>query len=230
MQRGLGKAGQMVQSANARFVYHNVCFFMGLLLLAVSLFCGCGKEEVVFVAGEDGKEAVEDMGGSELLEQQEDAAMNDHDAEPEKEEAIRFLTVYVCGQVENPGVYELETESRIADAVECAGGMTESAAIDVINLAELLTDGQMIRIPSIEEAEAGVSTDINAKQDCSGSVSLNLATKEQLMTLPGIGEAKAEAILQYRREHGRFGSIEEIMNIPGIKEGVFARMKDRIRI
>lgn len=162
------------------------------------------------------------------------------------------LVVYVCGQVQNPGVYTLSSGSRIADAVELAGGMTEEAAGDVLNLAENLTDAQMIRIPSLEEVqELGAEVILHAVgggassvqipvqpgtekgvggADSQGKVSLNQATREQLLSLPGIGESKADAILLYRQENGGFQTVEEIMNISGIKEGVFLKIKDKIMI
>ena len=94
--------------------------------------------------------------------------------------------VYVCGAVENPGVYELPENSRVYEAVAMAGGMTEDAGMEAVNQAELVTDGQMLR--------------------------------------------KAEALFQYREAHGRFSSIEEIMNVDGIKEGVFNKIKDSIKV
>lgn len=161
-------------------------------------------------------------------------------------EAKARLAVYVCGQVNVPGVYELEEGSRIGDAIELAGGMAEEAAADALNLAQPLSDGLMIRIPSVEEMEKGGAGTVmvsggTGEAGTAGSggtlpgdggslVSINKATKEQLMTLPGIGESKAEAILSYRQEYGGFGSVEEIMNISGIKEGVYLKIKDKITI
>ncbi len=171
------------------------------------------------------------------------------------EEEKAPLAVYVCGQVNVPGVYELERGARIGDAVTLAGGMKEEAAADALNLARLLEDGQMIRVPSIEEMEeagekpvivsggkvkeetgtageeaAGKGKPGISGSDAGGLISLNQATKEQLMTLPGIGESKAEAILSYRQEQGGFENVEEIMRISGIKEGVYLKIKDKITI
>ena len=144
----------------------------------------------------------------------------DDDTEP------AFCYVYVCGAVCNPGVYELPEGSRVDDAVRLAGGLTEDAAVSC-NLAEKITDGQMIEIQTAEEAEQ-VRTAQEEQSD--GKVNLNTATAEQLMTLSGIGQSKAESILAYREEHGSFTSVEEIMNITGIKEGVFVKIKDSITV
>lgn len=144
------------------------------------------------------------------------------------------LYVDVCGQVQHPGVYELPPESRVYQAIEAAGGMTAGAAASGLNQAQKLEDGQQVYVPSGEElqqaaedqgqqAGAGMQTD-------DGKVSLNTGTKEELMTLTGIGEVRAEAILRYREDKGRFRSVEELMEIEGIKDGVFQKIKDQIKI
>ena len=145
--------------------------------------------------------------------------------EESKEDAV--VCVYVCGEVISPGVYELRAESRIGEAIEAAGGMTGEAASTWLNLAERITDGQKIEVPSKEQAEELLD---KSAQEENGLINLNTATAEQLMTLRGIGESKAEDILNYREQHGGFGSIEELMQIPGIKERVFEKIKDQITV
>lgn len=135
--------------------------------------------------------------------------------------------VYVCGEVKVPGVYELSEGSRIADAVEAAGGMTEQAAKTYLNLAERVKDGQKIEVLSVSEAEEQKRADA---QQRNGQINLNQASVQELMTLTGIGEAKAKDILLYREQHGSFSSIEELMEIPGIKSGVFQKIKDQITV
>ncbi|MCI8599271.1 MAG: competence protein ComEA [Lachnospiraceae bacterium] len=147
--------------------------------------------------------------------------------EAQEEEIPQVICVYVCGEVQNPGIYELPEEARIADALKAAGGMTEQAASTWLNLAEHMTDGQKILVPSTEEAEVLVETQTAQE---SGLVNLNTATMEQLMTLTGIGESKAKDILSYREAHGSFSKTEELMEIPGIKEGVFQKIKDQITV
>ena len=119
------------------------------------------------------------------------------------------------------------------DALLAAGGTTESASPVSLNLAARLTDGQMIYVPSAEEAEAagGGSAPAGILPDTGDDkVNLNTADKEELMTLSGIGESRAEAILSYREEHGGFRSIEEIKEIEGIKDGIFNRIKEQIKV
>lgn len=147
-----------------------------------------------------------------------------------KKEETALLYVQVSGAVNNPGVYKLPSGSRVFQALELAGGMTEEAEQKSINQAQVLEDGQMIWVPTVEEAtKQGVQqTDSLAEDD--GRVNLNTATKEELQTLPGIGEAKALSILAWREEHGGFAQIEDIMKIEGIKEGVFSKIKDSVKV
>lgn len=145
--------------------------------------------------------------------------------------------VYICGEVIKPGVYELSGDSRIYEAVDAAGGFTENAARECVNLASKVSDGMQITIYNREEAASlqadSASVGGNAgKSGTSGSglVNLNTATKEELMTLKGIGESKAEDIIRYREKSGGFKKIEDIMKISGIKEAGFQKIKDNITV
>ena len=147
------------------------------------------------------------------------------------------IYVYICGEVTNPGVYELAEDSRIYEAVDAAGGFTENAARECVNLASKVSDGMQIMIYNKEEAalllagsgSAGGNAGQNGTSG-SGLVNLNTATKEELMTLKGIGEAKAEDIIRYREKSGGFKKIEDIMKISGIKEAGFQKIKDNITV
>ena len=141
-----------------------------------------------------------------------------------KDTETKRIFVHICGEVNVPGVYELEAGSRVFEAIEAAGGMTEQASQDYINQAEELLDGQQICVLSKEEAvKVEKETVTNG-----GKVNINKASKEELMELSGIGETKADAIIRHRKEHGNFKSIEEIMEIEGIKEGVFRKIENQI--
>ena len=190
---------------------------LGSLMLLLLLTCTSCKKQAVLYDSEQPNEELQ--------------STNESKAEPGKEEealeAPARICVYVCGQVTNPGVYELAAEARIKEAVEAAGGMTPEAADTWLNLAEHMTDGQKIEVPSKEQAQ---ELQEQAQEQKSALVNLNTATPEQLMTLRGIGESKAEDILNYREQHGGFQSIEELMQIPGIKERVFEKIKDQITV
>lgn len=147
-------------------------------------------------------------------------------------ESTEQIVVHVCGCVVHPNVYELEMNSRLIDAVKAADGFTENAAMDYINQAQLLLDGQRIYIPSKEEIEKGFVIEdfvLMNQNSTNQRMNINRATKEELMTLPGIGEAKAERIIAYRNEH-KFQTIEDIQQIAGVKEAIFSNVKDLITV
>ncbi len=149
---------------------------------------------------------------------------------------VPLYYVHICGEVVSPGVYQLEEGSRVFQAVEAAGGLTEAAAEEYLNLAGPVTDGMKIVVLSEEEAEASGLTPEAGLQAVSGTaggdgkVNLNTAGKEELMTLNGIGESRAADIIRYREEEGPFRSIEDIKNISGIKDAAFEKIKDRISV
>ncbi len=161
----------------------------------------------------------------------------------ESEEVINDVSVDIKGLVVNPGVYNIKSDSRIIDAIELAGGLKEGANTEQINLRKKVTDEMVIVIYSNEEVESMKKNDsynnidnanyvdeykINNTSD--GKVSINTSTLEELMTLKGIGKSKAEAIIKYRNTIGLFNSIEEIMNVSGIGESIYKKIKDNIKL
>lgn len=145
------------------------------------------------------------------------------------------IYVHVCGCVKKPGLYRLHSGARTQEAVNAAGGFSKKANQTAWNLAEVLQDGMQIYIPSKDEAKEALNEEQSSKQDLSASqkedtVNINTASKEELMTLSGIGESKAAAIIASREEKGSFTSIEEIKNVAGIGEGIFNRIKDLITV
>ena len=151
--------------------------------------------------------------------------------------------VYVCGAVTRPGVYRLAADARIGDAIEAAGGMEPEAAAEYWNLAQPVTDGQKIAVPTIEQVqewkdagderadypseEAVEKEDVTDEQK-DGRININTASAEVLTQIPGVGNSRAESIVAYREEHGDFARIEDIMKVSGIKTGIFEGMKDYI--
>lgn len=153
-------------------------------------------------------------------EEEEDS---DSDTAEDTEMQQALICVDVCGAVENPGVYYLNPGARVYEAVQMAGGLALDADRDTVNQAEMLKDGAKIRIYSIEEAEK-----LQDSQAEPGLVNLNTADVAALCTLSGIGEARAKDIIAYREAHGDFQTVEEIMNVSGIKEATFYKIKDKI--
>lgn len=150
----------------------------------------------------------------------------------EKSQKQESTTIYihVCGAVKKPGVYKVMTDARICDAIEAAGGLTKKAADTDINQAELLTDGQQVYIPYKSNTKNSSALSKENTNTDSSKVNINTATSAELTTLPGIGDAKATSILQYREEHGNFASIEDIKNVAGIKDGVYTQIEAYITV
>lgn len=153
----------------------------------------------------------------------------------------RPIRVYVSGEVVAAAVYELPADSIVADAVEAAGDFTEEAAADLVNLAQPLADGMHIHIPAAAEVEVagerpivsgpagGSSASVGAGRD-GDLVNINTASMEELETLPGVGPATAQNIIDYREANGPFERIEEIMDVSGIGEAKFEQMEELITV
>jgi competence protein ComEA len=166
------------------------------------------------------------------------ATQEDSIVQVESQNSTAYIYVHLCGAVKSPNVYKVADSARLIDVIEEAGGLTKDAAGDYVNQAALVTDGQRIYIPTKKEVEDLTPIDYDesdsavsendAKQ--SDKVNINTADMEQLMTLTGIGEAKAKSIITYREDHNGFKSIEEIKNINGIKDSVFQKISDVITV
>ena len=143
--------------------------------------------------------------------------------------AEEYIDVFISGCVNKPDVYKLKKDSIIKDTVEMAGGFSEDACRDYVNLAKKIESGEHIIIPSQDEVKDLNPIQVEDALNSSSLVNINKASKEELMSLPGIGERKAEAIIKYRNSKS-FSNIEDIMNISGIKEAAFNKIKDKICI
>ena len=199
------------------------------------------------------KNSTEEISNQDLEVNNTQESNQTNETEKETEETI---VVHISGAVNIEGIVELEAGSRIANAIEKAGGVKENADMTDINLAYPLEDGMKIHIPTKEETEAnknnenmidesyvtsssgGVSSkeDTNSTQGSSKSttsnekVNINTATQEELDTLPGIGPSIASKIIDYREQNGKFNSIEEIKEVSGIGDAKYEKIKDSITI
>lgn len=197
-----------------------------------------------------------DKAGKDSSRAQAKSAESSSDIEakayPDAEMQQEMIYVDVCGAVANPGVFQLEAGSRVFQAIEAAGGYLPEAVPNCVNRAGVLTDGQQLYILTQQEMEQqGLSaaemanasngqmagdtgTGTTAETASAGTeqqdnrININTADETQLTTLTGIGATRALAIIAYRQENGPFAAIEEIMNVQGIKEGTFAKIKDEI--
>lgn len=175
---------------------------------------------------------------------------NGSEAVSDKEMQQAMIYVDVCGAVVNPGVFQLAAGSRVFQAIEAAGGYLPEAALTCVNRAGVLIDGQQLYILTQEEMErqgldpaemsgasdgqmngsagTGQNTGMTAQVQQDNRININTADEAQLTMLTGIGATRAQAIIAYREENGPFAAIEDIMNVQGIKEGTFAKIKDEI--
>ncbi len=196
-------------------------------MLAAALLCGCGsaKNDLLLSMEESESEASSQMSAdSEALD---DALSDSADVSVESSQ----IYVYICGAVENPGVYQVEEGSRLFEVVELAGGLREDADEASLNLAQGVSDGEQINVLTYEEAQAQASQGVSAQgaEADDGLVNINTATLSELTQISGIGETRAQAIIDYREKNGAFSSIEDIKNVDGIKDGVFSKIKDYIK-
>lgn len=138
------------------------------------------------------------------------------------------IYVHMCGEIAVPGVYAMPEGSRLVDAVNAAGGLKKGADVRAVNLAQEITDGMQIYIPSEQEEQEAQAQPGNAYRQGDGRIDINHAGLEELCSIPGIGESKASEILRYREQNGAFGRIEDIMKVTGIKQGLFEKIKEKI--
>ena len=152
---------------------------------------------------------------------------------------IPSVIIHITGAVKKPGVYQLKPTDRIVDAVKIAGGATEEANLDLINLAALLKDGQKIIVPYKTYSEAGKEINTNrynneasayssSTASISAKININTANATMLQTLSGIGPVLSERIIEYRNQNGLFGVIDDIKDVSGIGEKKFEGIKDLI--
>lgn len=158
----------------------------------------------------------------------------ENETETEDEKYNTKIKVYITGEVKNQGVIELEEGDRIADAIEKAGGQTEQASLKNVNLAYQLEDGQKIYIPNVNDNETEIIDDgaSGVVDDTTNQtvVNINKADETELQSLNGIGESLATSIVQYRKENGKFETIEDLKNVPGIGDSKFENIKEYIKV
>ena len=140
------------------------------------------------------------------------------------------IFVDIKGAVKNPGVYQMKVGDRVKDALDAAGGLTEEADSQKVNLAQRVEDQMVIVVPKVgEEGAAAIPAGATSKEASKeGKVNINTATLEELKTLKGVGEKKAEAIIEYRKKNGSFQTKEDLMKVRGIGKKLFESFQERI--
>ena len=205
-----------------------------LILTIITLLLG-GTIFVIYKNNQNSKEEVIDIFKEDKKEEKE---------EPKENIPTTKVTVDIKGMINNPGVYEVDSNSRVNDVITLAGGLKEGADTSNINLAKIVSDEMTIIIYSTEEVLENFKQEvcicncpyiennacINNNDNNSNLININTATIEELTALTGIGDVKAEAIIKYRNEVGKFKTKEELLNVDGIGESLFEKIKDDITV
>lgn len=165
-------------------------------------------------------------------------SINSSDASPVASSTVaaQKVLVHVAGKVKKPGVVRLDADSRVEDAINAAGGVLANTDVSALNLARKVNDGEQILV-GVEGADSSANGETGETADGGGKtsggnrkISINQATKEQLEKLPGVGESLAERIIAYRKEQGKFQSVEDLKNVSGIGEKKYAALADMISL
>lgn len=221
---------------------------MAVCVMAFLFLCGCSYNREEFVntqndpaneyfgtVSDAGNAAAEDAGGTGSASGSAGGIRSGGEtASKSTESTAKQIFIYVCGAVREPGVYVLTEGARVYEAIRMAGGMLPEANEALVNQARVLVDGEQITVFTKEETE-GLDPEtfeyvspMEQMPAAQGKVNINTATAEELMTLSGIGEARAGAIIEYRETNGAFRDIADIMKISGIGEALYNKIKDNI--
>lgn len=235
------------KSAAKKFksVIYPVAFILIVILSAVYKYVFKGSGDITLQGFKSGKTAsVTETTAPDDLYHETDIQVTVQDTAPATVETVRLISVYICGEVRNPGIYEAPRGVMLNDIIEDAGGLTENASVNNINLVYQITGNMSIYIPSEDEIKNGFTGGDIIRQDgvyvwgnsSGGSsdpgestlmVNINTAALDELKSLPGIGEVTAQAIIDYRNTTP-FSAIEDIKNVTGIGDSKFNRIKDYI--
>ncbi len=192
-------------------------WFWSLGVIAFSVFIAS-----YFLLQPETSNATEDTGFSSLS--------NKEGTEIEDTKVSKTVMVDVKGAVKNPGVYEIALDGRVKDAIAVSGGLTADADLNAINLAEKLKDEMIITVYKIGEAKQTVQNSSADKTDSGQKINVNQASISDLRQVPGIGEAKAKAIIEYREKEGLFQTLDDLKNVSGIGEKTVDKLKEHLEV
>lgn len=207
-----------------------------LVSILLVLCVGCTKKSDIVIEQDMLQELeVEITSAEQEISAQVDTGMEQESMQVLSSQEDTGIYVHICGAVLKPGVYRMNKNERIYQAIEVAGGFSLNAHESYVNQSKPLEDGMKIWIPTYDEvAENNLETiqgeDEEIVSEKDSKVNLNTATESELCTLPGIGSSKAKSIIAYREQNGKFQKIEDIMKIEGIKEGSFEKLKSQITV
>ena len=211
-----------------------------LILVGISLILG----GIIFILNRNNKESKEEIIDIFREEEKEEEKIEELTKE-EKNNEVSTVIVDIKGKVNTTGIYEVETGKRVNDVINMAGGLTDEADTSNINLAKIVSDEMTIIIPSKEEVLEKYKSEVcicdcpyitndacitETTSEDNGLININIAPIEELMSLPGLGEAKAKSIIEYRTKNGNFTSIEGLKEVSGIGETIFEKIKNYITV
>lgn len=209
-------------------------FFLFLFFVSEILACTKKEEKLVFYQTTQIQKMDDSKEDTQFFQEEaQTSQVSESSLHETTQAAVETIAVYLCGEVCKPGVYVLQAGSRLYQAVEEAGGLTANAQAEAVNLARILADSEQIYIPNISESIDQIENEtqnVISSASSDGLLNINQASESELMQLPGIGQVKAAAIVTYRNSNGPFSSIEEIKNVPGIKEAAFEKIKGMITV
>ncbi|ONI37699.1 hypothetical protein AN639_00700 [Candidatus Epulonipiscium fishelsonii] len=204
-------------------------FLVGVCIVIIGAMIynpNTSKDDIIILPKEN--ELVEELNAKQLQDIDITSELSDNNI-VDNSENIQQIPVYICGEINNTGVYWVNEHSLIQDVINMAGGVTSDADMTAINLAQILQPNSQVVVPK----KGVILNTINTGQinnTGEDKININLADLVQLETLPNIGEVKAQAILDYREEHGSFSSLEQLKEVSGIGEKTYEGLKDSIRI
>ena len=239
---------------------HLFVFMLGCIVLSGLILMACGKtsylektekaKEIDCSYDEPSAEQSTEQRAEQSTEQSTEQSREQKEEKSSSESVTKDWIVQVSGAVKEPGVYQMKEGSRLYEAIQLAGGLLPNAYDRNLNQAERLSDGQRVYVLTREEVDelvsrgqkpedlavlaagdiSGTGTEGVSGKSSDGLVNINTAGPEELMTLSGIGSSKASSIISYREENGPFEHPEDIMQIPGIKQGAYNKIKDQIKV
>ena len=228
------------KSAAKKFksIIYPVAFILIVILSALYKYVFKGSGDITLQGFKSGKTAsVTENTAPDDLYQETGIHVTVQDTAPSTVETVRLISVYICGEVRNPGIYEAPQGAMLNDIIEDAGGLTENASVNNINLVYQITGNMSIYIPSEDGGDISRQDGVYVWGNSSGGssdpggstlmVNINTAALDELKSLPGIGEVTAQAIIDYRNTTP-FSAIEDIKNVTGIGDSKFNRIKDYI--
>ena len=223
--------------SSVKFWISNLAFITAFII-GVLFFIQKNSSEDLLIRAEGNSSKVNgnyELTDSDSTDISKDVSEQANVPEKEVESVSKKYPIYITGEINNPGIYHVTENTYVYEVVEMAGGFTEEAAESYINLAAKVSLESHIYVPNINDSEIEILINLSSNSNSIGSenntlnnnlVNINTASIEELKTLPGIGQAMAERIINYRKESGVFKSIEELMNISGIKETKFNSIKE----